>query len=177
MKHYTSIQSPRSIALLASVAVPLLLASAGAQELPEGYLRNPTVVPGLAPNMTFEEAPAVSHAYQVGFSTGDEVLSGLTDLAKAEGITSAQITGLGGLSTALLAFGDPSIGSFVFKLIPIDEKSELVSLVGTISMRGDEPNVHLHAVVALSDGTTRGGHVLELHVNPVAEVTILVTED
>jgi hypothetical protein len=44
-------------------------------------------------------------------------------------------------------------------------------------MRGDEPNVHLHAVVALSDGTTRGGHVLELHVDPVAEVTILVTEE
>jgi predicted DNA-binding protein with PD1-like motif len=154
---------------------PLLFAGADAQELPEGYLRNPAVVPGLAPNMTVEPAPAVAQAYQVGFSTGDEVLSGLTDLAKAEGIRSAQITGLGGLSTALLAFGDPSIGSFVFKLIPIDEKSELVSLVGTVSMRDDEPNVHLHAVVALSDGSTRGGHVLELHVDPVAEVTILVT--
>lgn len=152
-----------------------LLTGAQAQELPEGYMRNPTITPGLAPNMTVEEEPTVAHTYQVQFSSGDEVLSGLTDLAKAEGITSAQITGLGGLSTALLAFGDPSIGSFVFKLIPIDEKSELVSLVGTISMRGDEPNVHLHAVLALSDGTTRGGHVLELHVNPVAEVTILAT--
>lgn len=152
-----------------------LLTGAQAQDIPEGYLQNPTVTPGLAPNMTVEEEPTVAHTYQVRFSAGDEVLSGLTDLAKAEGITSAQITGLGGLSTALLAFGDPSIGSFVFKLIPIDEKSELVSLVGTISMRGDEPNVHLHAVVALSDGSTRGGHVLELHVDPVAEVTILAT--
>jgi hypothetical protein len=177
MTRNKAIQSPRRIRLIAAIACPLLFAGAEAQELPEGYLRNPTVVPGLAPNMTFEEAPAVAHAYQVGFSTGDEVLSGLTDLAKAEGIRSAQITGLGGLSTALLAFGDPSIGSFVFKLIPIDDKSELVSLDGTVSMRGDEPNVHLHAVLALSDGTTRGGHVLELHVDPVAEVTILVTEE
>jgi predicted DNA-binding protein with PD1-like motif len=123
--------------------------------------------------MTVEEEPTVAHTYTVGFSAGDEVLSGLTDLAKAEGITAAQITGLGGLSSALLAFGDPSIGGFVFKLIPVDEKSELVSLDGTISMRGDEPYVHLHAVLALSDGTTRGGHVLELHVDPVTEVTIL----
>lgn len=175
MKGNTTIRSPRLNLWVAAIAGPLLSAGVGAQELPAGYVRNPAVVPGLAPNMTIEEAPTVTRAYQVGFSTGDEVLSGLTDLAKAEGIRSAQITGLGGLSTALLAFGDPSIGSFVFKLIPIDDKSELVSLDGTVSMRDGEPNVHLHAVVALSDGSTRGGHVLELHVDPVAEVTILVT--
>lgn len=170
-----AISTTRRLTLMMAIVCPWLVVAAQAQELPEGYLRNPAVVPGLAPNMTVEEQPTVAHTYQVGFSAGDEVLSGLTDLAKAEGITSAQITGLGGLSTALLAFGDPSIGSFVFKLIPIDEKSELVSLVGTISMRDDEPVVHLHAVVALSDGSTRGGHVLELHVDPVTEVTILAT--
>jgi predicted DNA-binding protein with PD1-like motif len=126
--------------------------------------------------MAVEESTSVAHSFEVRFSPGDEILSGLTDLARAEGIEAAQITGIGGLSTALLAFGDPSIGSFVFKLIPVAEKSELVSLTGTVSMRGDEPNVHLHAVVALSDGSTRGGHVLELHVSPVAEVTILATK-
>jgi predicted DNA-binding protein with PD1-like motif len=112
----------------------------------------------------------------VNFTTGDEILSGLTDLAKKEGITSAQITGLGGLSSAVLAFGDPSIGAMVFKLIPIDEKSELVSLDGTISVSNGRPSVHLHAVVALSDGTTRGGHVLELYVSPVAEVSIITSD-
>jgi predicted DNA-binding protein with PD1-like motif len=103
-------------------------------------------------------------------------LSGLTDLARREGIESAQITGLGGLSTALLAFGDPSMGERVFKLVPVDQKSELVSLDGTVSLRNGQPSVHLHAVVALADGTTRGGHVLELHVAPIAEVTILATQ-
>ena len=160
------------LAMMLYAAVPQ---TAPAQELPDGYVRNPSVEPGLAPNMSVDEGTTVAHTYQIRFSAGDEVLSGLTGLAESEGLQSAQITGLGGLSTALLAFGDPSIGSFVFKLIPIDEKSELVSLDGTVSMRGDEPYVHLHAVVALSDGTTRGGHVLELHVDPVAEVTILAT--
>ena len=164
-------------ALLGIVLSAGLAQIAGAQDLPPGYVRNPAVKPGMAPNMAVEEEPTVAHAYQVRFSPGDEVLSGLTDLAKREGIRSAQITGLGGLSTALLAFGDPSIGGFVFKLIPVDEKSELVSLDGTISMRDGEPYVHLHAVVAVSDGSTRGGHVLELHVDPVAEVTILQTGD
>lgn len=151
--------------------------AASAQELPDGYVRNPEVTPGLAPNMSVEQEPTVARSYQVRFSSGDEVLSGLTDLAKQEGIRSAQVTGLGGLSTAVLAFGDPSIGAMVFKLIPVDEKSELVSLTGTVSMRGDEPSVHLHAVLARSDGSTVGGHVLELNVSPVAEVTVLALGD
>jgi predicted DNA-binding protein with PD1-like motif len=161
----------------AAIAAILLLgvAAAQSQPVPEGYVRDPHVEPGLAPNMEVHESASVTRAYQIRFSPGDEILSGLTDLAKSEGMTSAQVTGLGGLSSALLAFGDPSIGSFVFKLIPIDEKSELVSLVGTVSERDGEPYVHLHAVVAMSDGSTRGGHVLELHVAPVAEVTILET--
>ena len=148
---------------------------ANGQSLPDGYVQNPPIEPGLAPNMSVAESDTVAHTYEVRFSPGDEILSGLTDLAKAEGITAAQITGLGGLSSALLAFGDPSIGSYVFKLIPVEQKSELVSLVGTVSLRDGEPSVHLHAVLALSDGSTVGGHVLELHTNPVAEVTILAT--
>ena len=161
----------------ASVALCLLgiAASTQAQPVPAGYVRDPHVEPGLAPNMQIEESSSISRSYQIRFSPGDEILSGLTDLARRDNITSAQITGLGGLSTALLAFGDPSIGSFVFKLIPVEEKSELVSLVGTVSLRDGEPYVHLHAVVALSDGSTIGGHVLELHVSPVAEVTLLET--
>jgi predicted DNA-binding protein with PD1-like motif len=159
------------------LAVVLIAAgTALGQDLPEGYVSNPTVKPGLAPNMSVEESSSVAHTYTVRFSPGDEVLSGLTDLAREKGITAAQITGVGGLSSALLAFGDPSVGNYVFKLIPVDEKSELVSLDGSISMRGDEPYVHLHAVVAVSDGSTRGGHVLALNVSPVAEITILATE-
>lgn len=163
------------LALVLGAAIATL--RVGAQDLPKGYVRNPEVLPGLAPSMAVEESATVAHTYQVHFSDGDEVLSGLTDLAKKEGITAAQVTGLGGLSTALLAFGDPSIGGMVFKTIPVDEKSELVSLDGTISLRDGKPYVHLHAVVALSDGSTRGGHVLALNVNPVAEVTILTTAD
>jgi predicted DNA-binding protein with PD1-like motif len=166
-----------SLSTAAFVACGLLAgAPAPGQELPAGYVRNPQVVPGLAPGMQVEESEKAATLWQVQFTSGDEILSGLTDLARSEGITSAEITGLGGLSKAVLAFGDPSIGSFVFKLIPIDEKSELVSLDGTISMRDGQPNVHLHAVVALSDGTTRGGHVLELHVSPVAEVSIVTSD-
>jgi predicted DNA-binding protein with PD1-like motif len=164
----------RVIALLIAAATVL---SAGAQQpskpLPDGYMVAPPVQPGMAPKMQVHEAATTTHVFQVNFSTGDEIVSGLTDLAIKHHITSGYITGLGGLSTALLAFGDPKLNAF--KKVPVNDKSELVSLVGDIQMRDGKPYVHLHAVVALIDGSTRGGHVMEAHVAPVAEIAVVAT--
>lgn len=141
--------------------------------LPDGYMRAPAVQKGLAPKMTAHETTTTAHVFDVAFTTGDEILSGLTDLAIEKKITSGYITGLGGLSTALLGFGDPALGAF--RRIAVDEKCELVSLSGHITSRDGVPTVHLHAVVALKDGTTRAGHVFEAHVAPVGEITVVAT--
>jgi predicted DNA-binding protein with PD1-like motif len=37
------------------------------------------------------------------------------------------------------------------------------------------PQPHVHAVLGLPDGTTRGGHLLEGHVWPILEVIIRET--
>jgi len=51
---------------------------------------------------------------------------------------------------------------------------EVLSLVGTIAPREDgEPQVHAHVVLGRSDGTTRGGHLLEAHVRPTLEVVLV----
>lgn len=147
---------------------------AARQPLPEGYIRPAPVEPGLAPKMTVHETAAAAHVFEVHLATGDEILSGLTELAERRHITSAYITGLGGLSTALLGWGDPSNGAF--KKVVVDQKAELVSLVGNISMRNGKPYVHLHGVVGLSDGSTRAGHVIEAHVAPIAEITVVATD-
>jgi len=141
--------------------------------LPDGYMRAPAVQKGLAPKMTAHETTTTAHVFDVAFTTGDEILSGLTDLAIEKKITSGYITGLGGLSTALLGFGDPALGAF--RRIAVDEKCELVALSGHITSRDGVPTVHLHAVVALKDGTTRAGHVFEAHVAPVGEITVVAT--
>jgi predicted DNA-binding protein with PD1-like motif len=144
------------------------------QALPEGYIRPGAVQTGHAPKMKVESSPSArARVYQVNFGAGDEILSGLTELAEREHITSAYITGLGGLSTGMLGWGDPANGAF--KKITIDKKCELVSLVGNISMRNGQPYVHLHGVVAFSDGSTKGGHVIEAHVAPIAEITVVAT--
>jgi len=161
-------------ALLAMVAANAAFAQAAAPApLPDGYMRAPPVPVGRAPQMRITETSTTAHVFDAIFSPGDEVLSGLTDLAIKHKITSGYVTGLGGLSGALLGFGDPELGAFA--KIAVDEKCELVSLTGHIQMRDGAPYVHLHAIVALKDGSTKAGHVFELRVAPIAEISLVAT--
>jgi predicted DNA-binding protein with PD1-like motif len=170
----------RSRLCLAFVAVLTVVIASGAMgqapaptgaPSPDVYTRLPPVQSGLAPKMRVTEATATAHVFDVAFTTGDEILSGLTDVAKKHNITSGHITGLGGLSGALLVFGDDN----GFKRIPVDEKCELVSLVGHIQSRDGVPSVHLHAVVSFRDGSTKAGHVVEARVAPLAEISLVAT--
>jgi len=167
-----SVGAGLALAVLAANAA-LAQAPPAEQPLPAGYMRAPAVQKGLAPQMKVTETTATAHVFDVAFTTGDEILSGLTDLAIEHNITSGYVTGLGGLSTALLGFGDPPINAF--RRIPVDEKAELVSLTGHIQTRDGVPVVHLHAVVGLKDGSTKAGHVFEAHVTPLAEVSVVAT--
>jgi predicted DNA-binding protein with PD1-like motif len=88
---------------------------------------------------------------------------------------SGRIIGLGGFLTATLGWGDPANG-FAFKKTAIDQKCEVVSLVGNISLRDGKPYVHIHVVVSFSDGSTKGGHLIEAHISPIAEIFVGETE-
>lgn len=142
---------------------------------PPGYIRLPmTVHTGLAPKMRVQELPTGdSRTFEIHFRTGDEIVSGLTEFAQQHHIVSAYITGIGGLISAKLGWGSPSGG--LMKEIDVKSKCELVSLAGNISEVRGHPYVHLHAVVAFSDGSTKGGHVIEAHVDPIAEIYVVTT--
>ena len=146
------------------------------QPLPPGYVRlGPVTARGLAPNMKGEELPmTASRTFKVTFGTGDEILSGLTEFVEKNHIISGYITGLGGLRTGMLGWGDPDRGGM--KTIPVNEKSEIASLVGNVSLQDGKPRVHLHGVLSLSDGSTRGGHVIEAKVYPIAEIFIVTSD-
>lgn len=163
-----------AVSLLCLVAARAVFAQPAAPPpLPDGYIQLPPAAVGLAPKMRVTETTSTAHVFDVNFSTGDEIVSGLTDLAIKHRITSGHLTGLGGVSSALLVWGDPEINAF--KTISVDERGELVSLVGHIAMRDGQPNVHLHAVVSFKDGSTKAGHVVEARVQPRAEITVVAT--
>ncbi len=164
--------------LLATGAALAAMFIAGAQQqkpLPEGYTRpGPALGVGLAPAMKVQELPmAASRTYKVTFGTGDELLPGLTEFASRNHIVSAHLMGIGGFSSATLGWDDPAVGAM--KEIPVNQKCELVSLTGSISARGGNPYVHLHAVVSFSDGSTKGGHLLGARVQPLAEIFVVTT--
>lgn len=45
-------------------------------------------------------------------------------------------------------------------------------MIGGISLKDADPQLHAHIVVGLSDGTTRGGHLIRGIVRPTLEVIL-----
>src|SRR5438552_1291668 len=108
--------------------------------------------------------------YILIFEKGDEVIAGLSTFAKNNELAASHFTAIG-------AFSDVTLGYFDwekkgYKKIPLQEQVEVLSLVGNITLKGDEPKVHAHVVVGKSDGTAHGGHLLNAHVRPTLEVVV-----
>jgi uncharacterized protein len=110
--------------------------------------------------------------YAVIFEKGDEVMAGLRSFAKQAGLGGAHFTAIGAFSEATLGYFERERKSY--KRIPIREQVEVLSLVGDVALKNDEPEVHAHVVVGTSEGEARGGHILEATVWPTLEV--IVTE-
>ena len=111
-----------------------------------------------------------SRTYVLVADPGEDALGGLNTLSKAEHLSAAQITAVGAFSRATVGWFDRD--SKKYREIVIDEQCEVLSLVGDIALGDDGPAVHAHAVLGLSDGQVRGGHLLAGTVWPTLEVIV-----
>jgi len=136
------------------------------------YLPRVTPIkPGQAPKMKIQALPAApSRSFLVNFSAGDELMSGMTEFAEKNHLKLSEVRGLGGISSAVVSAYDPEKGAF--KRFNIDQKAELVSLQGEITMQNGKPQFHAHVVFVQVDGTVRGGHLVEAHINPIANLFV-----
>lgn len=163
---------------IASLAIAFMLSgqsSAPPEKAPiddPNYLPRVTPIkPGMAPKMTVQPLPAVpSRTFRVNFTTGDELMSGMTEFAEKNNIKLSEVRGLGGISSAVVSAYDPEKGAF--KRFNIDQKGELVSLQGEITVQNGKPSFHAHVVFAMVDGTMHGGHLVEAHISPVANLFV-----
>lgn len=104
--------------------------------------------------------------------TGEEAFAAIARFAAENGLSGAALTALGAFERCTVGWFDLKKKSY--RPIEIDRECEVLGLVGDIATGGDgNPRLHLHAVVGLSDGTTRGGHLLKATVRPTLEVTIV----
>jgi uncharacterized protein len=160
--------------LIACAAV-LSLPHAASAQLPDDdrFISPSRPVPtGKAPHMEVKlvkDTPE-EQVYAVIFHKGDEALSGLTDFAIQNKIGDAHFTGIGAVSGATLAWLD--LSRKIYHRIPVPEQVEVLSLIGDIAIFNGKPIVHTHAVLGRSTGSTVGGHVFELNVNPTLEVFV-----
>jgi len=110
--------------------------------------------------------------FAVIFATGDEAISGLTAFAKEKGLAASHFTAIGGFQEATLGYFN--LEKKDYDKIPVREQVEVLSLVGDISLtEKGEPKIHAHVVLGRSDGTTRGGHLVEGRVRPTLEVMLV----
>ena len=111
--------------------------------------------------------------YAVVCDPGDEAMAALRQFARAERLEAAQITGVGGFERATVGWFDHAARRF--RHIPVDQPTEVLSLIGDVAEDQDGPGLNIHVVLGLSDGTTRGGHLIEGQVFPTLE--LMVTEN
>jgi uncharacterized protein len=105
---------------------------------------------------------------------GEEAFAAITKFAAKEQLSGASFTALGAFERATVGWFD--VGAKTYRKIPVDQQCEVLSAVGDIAEGDDgKPSLHLHAVLGLSDGSTRGGHLLEAIVQPTLEVTVVET--
>lgn len=146
--------------------------SASGQSAPEYVPTSQAGPHGSAPGMKVKllNESNGQRDFVVVFQIGDEFFAGLTQFAEQYHIRSAHLTAVGGLQDARLAWFD--LRKKMYRVIPIDQPGEVDSLVGDIALLNGKPSVHMHCIVSMSDGTTRGGHVLGGHVSPLLEVWV-----
>ena len=115
-----------------------------------------------------EDADGVT--YVVVCDPGDEAFDTLTQFARAQDLEAAQITAVGAFSRATVGWFDRAAKQY--RRIPVDEQCEVLSLIGDVAEGQGGPVLHVHVVLGLADGTTRGGHLLEGWVFPTLEVVV-----
>jgi predicted DNA-binding protein with PD1-like motif len=117
---------------------------------------------------------AAERTFVLVLDPGDEALAAITMFATETGLKAASLTAIGAFERATVGWFDLKRRSY--KPIAVNEQCEALSLIGDIALGDDNlPSLHAHAVLGLSDGTTRGGHLLKAIVRPTLEVTLAET--
>ena len=104
------------------------------------------------------------------FDKGDEFIDVLTSFAREKKLGGSHFTAIGAFRDVMLGYFDREMREY--KQIPIVEQVEVLSLVGDIALKDNNPQVHAHVVLGKADGSAHGGHVLEAHVWPTLEVVL-----
>jgi predicted DNA-binding protein with PD1-like motif len=107
----------------------------------------------------------------VVLDSGEEAFAALAKFANDEKLAAASLTAIGAFERATVGWFD--FASKTYRKIEVDQQCEVLSAVGDVATGDDgKASLHVHIVLGLSDGSTRGGHLLAGHVRPTLEVVL-----
>jgi len=91
--------------------------------------------------------------------SGEEAFAALTKFANDEKLSAASLTAIGAFERATIGWFD--LAAKNYRKIEVNEQCEVLSAIGDIAIGDDgKASLHIHVVLGLSDGSTRGGHFL-----------------
>jgi hypothetical protein len=109
--------------------------------------------------------------YVLVLDPGEEAVAAITRFAATQKLRGSSLTALGAFERADIGWFD--LAEKTYRKIEVAEQCEALSLVGDVATGDDgKPSLHVHAVLGLRDGSTRGGHLMSGVVRPTLEVMI-----
>ncbi|MBO4228103.1 PPC domain-containing DNA-binding protein [Bradyrhizobium neotropicale] len=115
-----------------------------------------------------------AQVHVVILDTGEEAFAALTKFANEARVSAATLTAIGAFEKATVGWFD--FGSKSYRKIEVNEQCEVLSAIGDVAIGDDgKASLHVHIVLGLSDGSTRGGHLLAGMVRPTLEVVLTET--
>ena len=111
------------------------------------------------------------HSLKAGMQLHEGVLAA----AAGDGVSTALVTGIGGVREVRLAYYDRSEKKYEEKTF--QEQLELTSLVGNVTVKDGTLFLHAHGTFARRDYTVIGGHVVSGVVSPLLEFVLTPTEN
>jgi predicted DNA-binding protein with PD1-like motif len=115
------------------------------------------------------------YGYVVRIDSGEEIIASLRAFARAEGVRSGLISGLGAVGEADLGFFVRATGQYVTRTFAGEH--EIGSLTGNFSELDGEPFPHCHAVIAGEDFVAHTGHLFRGVVTVTCEVQVITDPD
>lgn len=112
-----------------------------------------------------------SKEYALVLARGDEVMTALSDFARAEQVTAASFSAIGAVRTAEVGWFD--FEKQQYKAMLHDDQLEVLSLLGDIGLGADgNATVHAHVTLGRESGRAFGGHLIRATVSPTLEVFV-----
>lgn len=112
--------------------------------------------------------------FMLVMEAGEEAFESIRNFAVKNHIGAASVSASGAFERVTIAFFE--LDAQRYRHIDVLQQSEVLSLIGDVTLdEHGKSSPHLHAVLGLSNGQTRGGHFMKGIVRPTLEVLIRET--